>query len=251
MTEYTFDEKDIILSRGTSKGYAKKFIVDGYWYKVSAGTFNAQAEVVASRLARLTELTDTVEYTLCKVNGEWATRSKDYIMGRKHETIKGLYLKVFGSPIETLEDTLRGRELYDFVCGFAETHFKLDFRETLNRLLRLDALVLNEDRHFRNIECIQDADECWLLSPPFDFDCALYSLVDDLDALDEYVQKAQPFFDTHDEQLAFLATVTPQRLVLPPFDPEELIRDVWTTEYSMGKAEILAYLNTIKGGAVI
>jgi len=248
--EYEFDPKTAIISRGSSKGYTKKFSVDGFWYKISAGAFNAHAETVASRLLKYTSIKSYVDYSLCKVNGEYATRAKDYINGCKHETIKSAYFKTYLSPIEDLENTTQGAELYNFIVNFVEKRFKNDFTKIFSEMFRFDALVMNEDRHFRNIEFIEDNGN-WKPVPLFDFDCSLYACLEDLDDVKNYIKKSLPFFNTHEEQLLFLNTLDNQRIILSEFNPQAVTSNLWSDNYNIGYAEVTSYLNTLKGGIVL
>ena len=75
MNEIIIPEDKFIILGGSSRGYAKKAPIGDLWYKVTAGAFNAHAEVVASRLAAHTNLSGFVSYEMCLVNGEYATVS--------------------------------------------------------------------------------------------------------------------------------------------------------------------------------
>jgi hypothetical protein len=68
LKEIVIPESDFIILGGSSRGYAKKAPIGDLWYKVSAGAFNAQAEVIASRLAAYTNLTNFVKYEICLVD---------------------------------------------------------------------------------------------------------------------------------------------------------------------------------------
>jgi hypothetical protein len=248
--EILIPEKEFVYMSGSSKGYAKKACVGGKWYKVSAGAFNAQAEVVASRLAAYTNLPSYVKYDLCKINGEWGTVSDDFIGGRRYETVKGLHIKTTMSPIEEVMETVTGRDLFNYVNKMVLDNLGLDFTQGLNLLLRFDALILNEDRHFRNIKFIETEPNKWEMVKPFDFDCSFYSCVEDLETVSEYKDISQPFFGTHAEQLKFMSEKSEEKLTLKPFNPDELIAGVWTDSYDIGKKEVLSYLETIKQGGV-
>jgi hypothetical protein len=74
---YNFDV-DFVMGGHTSKGYAEKFNIDGYWYKVNSVAFNSQAEAACSKLLALSNIEEYVDYELCMVNGCYATKSKDW-----------------------------------------------------------------------------------------------------------------------------------------------------------------------------
>ncbi|MCL2813267.1 MAG: hypothetical protein FWD23_01570 [Oscillospiraceae bacterium] len=215
------------------------------WYKVSAGTFNAQAEVVASRLAAYTTLDGFVGYEMCIVNGEYATMSKDYICGRRYETLKGLHARVTGTPIESVTQYLSGYDLLQYTRKLILAELGYDMIPALSMLLQFDALVLNEDRHFNNILFVNE-DSKWELAPAFDFDCALFSCVENLDNLKEYRQPALPYCGTHKEQLELMYSVSDMRLTFKPFDVEKITDGVWEEKHRIGKTEITEYLKGVK-----
>ena len=236
---------------GSTKGYSKKAFYQDKWYKVSAGTFNAQAEVIASRLAKHTSLTKYIVYNICKVNGEWGTMSDDFIKNRRRETIKSLHAKLLQSPIEDIESQITGKDLFNYIRKFIQDSLNLDITEDVNLMLRFDAIILNEDRHFRNFEFVEIAENKWEMIPPFDFDCSFFSQVEDWNEIKTYKPKSQPFFTTHKEQIKFMNTLSDKRLILSPFNPSEIVKNVWDDAYQLGKPEILFYLESIKGGLII
>jgi len=241
--------KFVSNSGGSSRGYAMKAIVDGNWYKISAGAFNAQAEVVASRLARYTNIGGCTQYEMCIVNGEYATMSTDFLSGLEDETVKSLHAKVTGAPIEPMLERLTGIELFRYVKDIVYRGIGLDISERaafkrLSLLLQFDALVLNEDRHFNNIKFVK-GDSGWDLSIAFDFDCCLYSVVDDLAAIASYNQPSLPFYQTHPEQLEWLYSMSEDRLSVSPFGVDDVTRGVWEESHQIGKLEVENYLKGI------
>ena len=250
MLNVEIPESDFVKLGGSSRGYAKKAPVGSLWYKVSAGAFNAQAEVVASRLASYTNLPGFVSYEMCRVNGEYATVSNDFVCGRRFETVKSLHARVTGTPIESATQYLSGMELLQYTHKLVLSELDYDMLPALSLLLQFDALILNEDRHFNNILFIH-IDGKWEMSPAFDFDCALYSCVEDLSALQEYVKPALPYCGTHKEQLALMRSVSDARLTLKPFDIDTVIKGVWEQTHEIGKREIIEYLREVLAGGTV
>ncbi|MCL2157974.1 MAG: HipA domain-containing protein [Oscillospiraceae bacterium] len=246
MIEITIPESNFVTLGGSSRGYAKKAPIGDLWYKVSAGAFNAQAEVVASRLAAYTNLGSFVTYEMCLVNGEYATVSKDYIRARRYETLKGLHARVTGTPIESVSQHLSGAELLRYTRNLVLSEIGYDMLAELSMLLQFDALVQNEDRHFNNIMFMQENGK-WEMAPAFDFDCTLYSCVEDLTKLKDYKSPALPYCKTHKEQLELMYSVSDVRLKLMAFDIEEITSGVWEDRHQIGKNEVANYLNQLKG----
>jgi hypothetical protein len=249
---YLIPDKRFVLSTGgSSKGYAKKVMASGFWYKLSVGAFNAQAEVVASRLAKYTNVGESVSYEMRVVNGEYATRSKDFLSGvQEVETVKSIHAKVTGTPIEAMLGALSGHELFLYVADIVRRGIGYDLTSLpavrqLSLLLQFDALVLNEDRHFNNIKFIKQGACNWVLAPAFDFDCSLFSCVENLGDIKNYTKPSLPFYRTHPEQLDWLYSLSGTRLTLFPFSITGLLQGVWDSTHTIGKREIDAYFQTI------
>jgi len=245
----TDDEAFTSNTGGSSRGYTAKAKIGNIWYKVSAGTFNAQAEVVASRLARHTNIVECVDYEMCKVNGKYATASSDFLAGLENETVKSLHAKVTGAPIEPMLEQLSGNDLFKYVTSIVRTAIGLDLSEPeyfrkLSLLLQFDALVLNEDRHFNNVKFVKRTGG-WELAPAFDFDCSLFSCVEDLSCLDQYPQPSQPFFTRHSEQLEWLYSMSDDRLTIDGSVVSGLTEGVWEENHQVGKREVEAYLASV------
>lgn len=250
MVVVTIPENEFVLLGGSSRGYAKKARIGDTWYKVSAGTFNAQAEVTASRLAAYTNLGSFVSYEMCIVNGEYATMSKDYISGRRYETLKGLHARVTGTPIESITQHLSGYDLLQYTQKLILSELGYDMIPAISMLLQFDALILNEDRHFNNILFVNENDK-WELAPAFDFDCALFSCVENLDNLKEYRQPALPYCGTHKEQLELMYSVSDARLKFNSFNVEKIIDGIWEEKHQIGKREVTEYLKGVSDDGAI
>ena len=248
------DEEFTSNTGGSSRGYAGKAKIDNIWYKISAGSFNAQAEVVASRLAKYTNVGQCVEYGMCVVNGKFATMSKDFLSGKENETVKSLHAKLTGAPIEPMLEHLTGIELFKYVSSIVKTGIGLELSEPavfskLSLLLQFDALVMNEDRHFNNIKFIKRTGG-WDFAPAFDFDCSLFSCVEDLSRLEQYPKPCLPFFTSHPEQLDWLYSISGDRLTISGFRVSDLTDGVWEESHRIGKREIEDYLASVLERAV-
>ena len=100
--------------RGTSRGYAEKYLFNNHWFKISAGAFNSHAEVVASRLTKYTNL-HSVKYNICRVNREYASVSKDFTNDCHFETVGSLHFKRTGRLIKDIFDSIKGLSLLRYV----------------------------------------------------------------------------------------------------------------------------------------
>jgi len=81
-----------------------------------------------------------------------------------------------------------------------------DARAGMDKMLALDYIIANEDRHYNNFGFIRNADTLeWLgLAPVFDCGTSLWH-----NALDAGVQrKSQPFKETHEEQIKLVSDLS-------------------------------------------
>jgi transposase-like protein len=240
-----FTEENLVILGGMSRGYTAKALYNNEWYKLSAGAFNAQAEVVASRVAKHTNINEFVPYKMCIVNNdEYATVSNDFTSGRRSLTLKNLHSRVIGTSIESVAQSMSGAELLEYTCKLVESELHYNMLPKLSLLLQFDALVLNEDRHFDNILFVL-VNGKWQLAPAFDFDRALFSCVEDLDNLNKYECPSKPYCSTHKEQVELMHTVSKERLKVEPFDVEQVIEGVWEDKHQIGKKEITNYLKEV------
>ena len=256
---YTNRYEDIIIlddflitttDERSSKGYARKYLKNGYWYKQSAGAFNAQAEVICSRILAKMRIVPFVIYSLCRVNNNYASKSADFRKGKTLVTLNELYLLHMGISLFKEYSDLRNRriefqykaaaEIIRFVEGLGVPGFK----DWLSLLFQFDAFILNEDRHWNNIGFLVNLDGSIECSPFFDFDCSLFSTLEDLDRLNEYVDAApcHPFFEKHAEQMAFAFGLSNRRLPSAVFHEDQLLSDLWDPSFNIGKREIIWYL---------
>jgi hypothetical protein len=243
------DKRFILSENGSDRGYSKKALADGMLYKVAAGAFNAQAEVVASRLAKYTNIGKSVDYELCFVNGEYATRSLDFLANNEVETVETLHKKVTGVSFEARTEFLSGTDLFEYIAEIVSRGIGLDLTEpktlsALSLLLQFDALVLNSIRNLSDIVFIkQPSATVWDLAPAHDFSSSLFSCVKNLAALKPYHNL--PSVPAHSEQLNWLYQLSDDYLTFEPFNVEDLTHGVWDSSNSTGKSEIEEYLRGV------
>jgi hypothetical protein len=118
--------------------------------------------------------------------------------------------------------------------------------EELSLLLQADAVVLNEDRHFNNIKFIE-RENGWHLAHAFDFDCYLYSCVENLSTIDDYTEPSKPFCPSHIEQVRLMYSLCPLHLKIAKFEVEDLVKGVWEERHLIGKKEVEMRLKEIRG----
>ena len=173
-------------SGSNSKGNQVKWLHDGWYYKQDLLGYEALSEVVASRLAVHTNLAEfgITEYEPCRhplKSDIVCCRSKSYnpenypemtllkLLTRYYNTdLEGVYKYYFDNCDVLLES------FYDFVKETILEAVGFDASTLFALLLRFDWLILNEDRHFRNIAFLQGPSG-FLPSPLFDNGAAFLS----------------------------------------------------------------------------
>lgn len=199
----------------SSKGNQNKWCVDGVWYKADGLGYEALAEVLVSRLLEKVNIDYFVryEYEPLEWNGAvfHGCRSRNFMTDEDDKIVS----------VERLFQTFEGESAAKAVLKYNETADRIKyvterveqftgichFGEYLRKILTVDALFLNEDRHFHNIAVIRRKDGSYRECPLFDQGASLFSDVKgdyplhlELEKCYEKIQ-AKPFSADFDEQL--------------------------------------------------
>lgn len=210
-----FDEDIKTSDRKSSKGNQLKFERDGMWYKADNMGYEGLSECVVSSLIQYSSLRKdeytVYEYETIEYNGNHyrGCKSKDFADGWKVITLERLFMQTYGHSLNKLiyatEDHLERLRLIvdqtERITGIR------DFGKYMNKLLTIDALFLNEDRHTHNIAVLMNDRGRFKLCPIFDNGGALMSdtsmdyplgrnVYDLMDAV-----KPKTFADSFEEQL--------------------------------------------------
>lgn len=157
---------------GTSEGTQIKYYKDGYWYKQDFYGGEARAEYLASGILSFSDLNEAeyVKYEIGSLNGKTACRSRHFLKeGEEFISLYRYYQTVVGRKIN--EDILKyetPEARADFVLNFFKRTCGIDLTDYFSKVFTLDALILNEDRHFNNLGIINDADGKYKEAPIFD-----------------------------------------------------------------------------------
>lgn len=168
----------------SSKGNQLKWEKDGIWYKADYAGYEGLAEYMVSHLLELSTLhqdefviygTESIKYLDSIYNGCSSANFKkedDQII-----TLERLHKNHYGTSF--LETVMRIPEIsdrLDYLVRTAEIMTGLkDFGTYLTKLLTIDAVFLNEDRHLHNIAVIMHPNSTFSFCPVFDNGLALLS----------------------------------------------------------------------------
>ena len=167
--------------RRSSKGNQLKFERDGVWYKADYLGYEGLAEYTVSKLLRYSTLKENeyVDYSLEQIsyNGNTynACKSCDFSDGWTLITLERLFKSTYGTGLNHI---LYGMEDHaDRLRVLTEQVERLtglrDFGQYMCKLLTVDSLFLNEDRHTHNIAVLTNERKEFRLVPIFDNGAAL------------------------------------------------------------------------------
>lgn len=174
--------RDAFLLSSTSRGVQKKWVKSEYYYKADTFGYECISEALASQLcyniAGFREGIDYADYSLCNIrlDGELlcGCYSKNFL-GNGESIIS--FAKVL-EPVLTKEDCQRlfsnsnkGKPLLDgivSVCSMGTGVSEDTIKYYLARVLQLDAIILNPDRHLNNLAFIRNSGGTYRLAPIYD-----------------------------------------------------------------------------------
>ena len=196
-------DKDIRLNnRQSSKGNQLKWYRDNFWYKADYTGYEGLSEYMISNLLRYSTLksseyvtyqTEQMQYGRQIYNGcsspnflnlNWQLITLERLFQSHYK--ESLYKTIFSID----DHTKRLSFLVDYVV---RTTGLKDFGVYMSKLLTIDALFLNEDRHTHNIAVLLDPNGYYHYCPIFDNGAGLLS-----DTTMDYPLNA-PIFDLLEE----------------------------------------------------
>ena len=209
-----FEDDMFELGRASSKGNQLKFCRDGVWYKADYLGYEGLAEYTISKLLAFSDLSrdEYVDYELEQIeyNGNVynGCKSRDFTDGRTLITLERLFQSTYGIGLNRMiyrttdhEERLRLLvEQVERVTGIPE------FGVYMSKMLTVDSVFLNEDRHTHNIAVLTDNRGNFSPAPIFDNAAGLlsdttmdYPRAKDVFSLMQSV-KSKTFCDNFDEQ---------------------------------------------------
>lgn len=168
----------------SSRGNQLKWESDGIWYKADYTGYEGLAEYVVSGLLKYSNLNeeDYILYETEEIRYKKATyrgcRSRNFLpRGWNLITLERLFQNLYGQSLYMSIFRIQGTEARArFLAEQVEQMTGLkDFGSYLSRVLTIDALFLNEDRHMHNIAVLNDGFGNYHYCPVFDNGCALLS----------------------------------------------------------------------------
>lgn len=233
--------------RQSSKGNQLKWENEGLWYKADYTGYEGLAEYIISHLLQKSTLKKE-EFVLYDLE-EIKYKTKVYTGVKSNSFLEGGWQLI---TLERLFDNFFGKSLYKSIYAICDHEKRLQFlvgqveRITglkqfgmyLNKLLTIDAVFLNEDRHTHNIAVLMNEKGEFAYCPIFDNGAGLlsditmdYPLKEDLYELMQE-SKAKTICEDYVEQLDISEELYGGNIKFSftEKDVEELLKPV--TEYS-------------------
>lgn len=174
--------------------------------------YESYSELIVCRLLKDLGITNVVMYYPCKINlnngvSTFGCYSKSFL-GNNEKYISIANLVKTGKVIDTY--SFEGYEGYERCIKDIGTVCGIDYRNELDKIIEVDYLTLNCDRHLGNLGFIYNYRTAkFNIAPIFDNGNALFSLKDisEMDystALDSYVT-SKPFYNRHEMQVRMIS----------------------------------------------
>ncbi len=212
MFQEKVEEEYIVTQAGTSEGTQIKYKKGDYWYKKDNRGKEGLAEYLVSKLLTFSgmEQTDYVLYEQGYINGIPGCRSKNFLgEGEELVTIYRLYYNEFGKDLsQVLAGMDKMEERIEYVLRFVKESCDLDIRDYLKKVIMLDMIVLNEDRHLNNL-AVMFKEEHFVCAPIFDNGVSLLTANQSVNwkfPVEENVKRviARPFSGSHEKMYEYL-----------------------------------------------
>ena len=210
-----FEEDKREIGRKSSKGNQLKFFRDGFWYKADYMGYEGLAEYTISKLLALSDLKpdEFVDYELEQIeyNGNIfnGCKSRDFTNGWNLITLERLFKDIYGNGLNKVIYSIQDHSdrLKTMVEQVERVTGLKDFGIYMSKMLTIDTMFLNEDRHTHNIAVLMNSANEFKLAPIFDNGAGLLS-----DTLMDYPMnqdhvvlmrnaKSKTFCDSFSEQL--------------------------------------------------
>lgn len=179
-----FEQNVKTNDRQSSKGNQLKWENDEIWYKADYTGYEGLAEYVISELIKLSTLKDNefVLYSPIEIRYKskifTGSKSNNFLEeGFEIVTLERLFKTYYGKSLHQALWTIREpKDRLSFLVSSVERITGLkDFGKYMNKILTIDAVFLNEDRHTHNIAVLKKSNNEFELCPIFDNGAGLLS----------------------------------------------------------------------------
>ena len=202
----------IVIQEGTSEGTQVKYKKDGYWYKKDNRGNEGRAEYLVSKFMQFTTLQENefISYEEGTINGKSGCRSKNFLDEEEElVTFYRLYYNEVGKDLSKVIANMNTmEERIEYVIRFIDQSCGLNIHAYLSKVLTLDMICLNEDRHLNNLALIMRGNDFYP-APIFDNGVSLLTANQSVNwnfSIEENVKRviARPFCGSHEKMVKYL-----------------------------------------------
>lgn len=197
-----------------SLGMTNKFYKDNYWYKQNNKGYEGKSEYLVTKVLENSDVQNYVSYEECIINGVEGCRSRNFLKeGESLITLTRLYNFTYGGDLKNkINSYSLLNDRIEYVLDFVREYTELDLYDYMGKMLKIDMLTYDVDRHFNNLAVIKTRDG-FKEAPLFDYGASYFSMkhifTDDM-TLEEKINKMtpQPFSASFEEQAMYFDKVS-------------------------------------------
>lgn len=156
MKDYQLSSSSIRYTNGTSDGAQIKYCENGKWFKQDLNGYEGEAEYIISCLLACSNVNNYVCYEQCLINGKPGCVSESFLKdGESFISFEELHKRYTGLSLSNkVLECQDFDERYSYLCEFVQKYSGVNIKSYLSQIFSLDALTLNDDRHFNNLGII-------------------------------------------------------------------------------------------------
>ena len=170
LPEISINPEYLVTDSGTSDGTQIKYFFENKWYKIDRYGGEGECEELVSSVLGLCDYTaeNYVVYNQVIINGERGCVSNNFLQDNEvFQSIYRLHYNVMGRDPAAVTSMMDYNDAIDYIIEFVGKYTGVDITVYLADTFTLDALILNEDRHFNNLGLIYDGNR-YRTAPIFD-----------------------------------------------------------------------------------
>ncbi len=159
LPDISIDNRYLITDSGTSDGTQIKYNYQNKWYKIDRYGGEGICEELVSKVLEISDYNadEYVKYNSIRINDENGCVSENFLSnGETFLTIYRLHFNILGKDPAVVTSAMDYDDAIEYIIDFVKKNTKVDISTYLANTFALDALILNEDRHFNNLGLIYD-----------------------------------------------------------------------------------------------
>lgn len=230
-------------------GEQKKYLVDDKWYKLDKKDTNESlSEELVSLVSSHIKDFDYVDYKTVQIvdeNGYMHNASVSESFVKPGESVVSMHDMMNQEDLMRYEYASSPSEQFDILVSTAWVKTGgLDIKSHLNRIIALDCIIMNPDRHLGNLAFIKDEDGKYRIAPNFDNGLSLMAnkrLFSYQESLEDNMYKvpASTFSKSEDfeDYINIVGEKASKKSDILEIDKEGLLKDLESYKNSLYKEE--------------